>query len=603
MTLRIATRASEAARPARRHIARSLLLLAVFGTWALACAPAPPVGSAAGHGTRYFGSTQPPRGQVLRFDLAAEPEAIDPGLATAQPDQRVCGILFEGLARPDPRTLAPLPGQAYRWETSADGRTLTFHLRPGLVWSDGTRLTAEDFRWSWLRVLTPATAARNAGLLAPIENAEAFTNGTVSDARQVGVAAPDDSTLVVRLRAPTAYFPMLLELQTFMPVPRHVVERWGDRWTRPEHLVGNGAFRLAFWRQNDRFEFTPNPRYWDATHVRLERVVAYTADALNTATNMYKAGMLDWSPSGTTPSPFLPYLEHYGDYRQAPYQGIYFYSINVTKPPLDNVWVRRALNAAVDRDAIANDLLKGTRDGWGNFTARGTPGYVAPPPLRYDPALARADLAKAGYPDGRGFPHIEILFNTSEDHRRIAEAIQAMWRRVLHIDVQLTNQEFGSYMKNTTGLHYDVAKRSWLADYMDPNSFLACYVTGDGNNRTGWSDPRYDRLVRDAGLEPDAAKRLQLLAQAEALLLDQCPIIPIYHYTTNELVKPYVRGLYSTPLDVHPLDGVWIDHDWERHAADSTATSGAPAAASHTRPRAPAPPAPPAGSTSRVEGM
>lgn len=613
VTLRIAREADRAAIEAGRSRAPrfgavACLAVALAGS----CAPAPaPRASAADRAPRYFGSTTPPDGQTLRFHLSTEPEAIDPALATGQPDGRVCRLLFEGLTREDPRTLEPRPGQASRWEVSADGLTLTFHLRPGLAWSDGAPLTAEDFRWSWLRVLTPKTAARNAGLLAPIENAEAFTQGLVQDPDSVGIHAPDDSTLIVRLRAPTAYFPMLTEVQTFMPVPRPIVERFGDRWTRPEHLVGNGAFVLAHWRQNESFEFTPNRHYWDAPHVRLERVVAYTADAINTATNMYKAGMTDWNPSGNIPSPFLPYLESYADYRQAPYQGIYFYSINVTRKPFDNVWVRRALNFAVDRDAIANDLLKGTKDGWGNFTPRGYPGYVAPPPLRYDPVKARECLARAGYPDGRGFPKTELLFRTSEDLRRIAEAVQAMWRRELHIDVQLVNQEFGSYMKNTSGLKYDVASRSWLGDYLDPNTFLACYVTGDGNNRTGWGDPRYDRLIHDAGFERDATRRLAMLHDAEALLLDQCPIIPIYHYTTTELVKPYVRGLYSTPLDVHPLTYVWIDHDWRRHAV-APDSSGAPAAdstraaaATHAaRPPAARPAAAvrqPPGSTSRAE--
>ena len=540
---------------------------------ALSCAPAPTPDFAAGR-ARYFGSTTPPADGVFRFHLAAEPETIDPALATGQPDGRVCRALFEGLTREDPQTLEPRPGQAWRWQVSGDGRTYTFHLRPGIRWSDGEPVRAEDFRWSWLRVLRPETASRNSGLLSPIENADAFTKGEVDDERRVGIEAPDDSTLVVRLRAPTPYFLSLTSYNPFMPTPRAAIERYREHWTRPDHLVGNGAFRLVHWRQNDRFVFEPNPRYWDAAHVRLARIVAYTADGLSTSTNLYKAGMIDWNPSGNTPSPFLPYLRGFADYRQARYQGLYFYSINVTRKPLDNVWVRRALNYAVDREAIANDLLKGTRDAWGNFTPSGYPGYTPPPPIHFDPARARECLARAGYPDGRGFPKLEILFNTSEDHRRIAEAIQAMWHRELHIECALTNEDFASYLKSTTGLEYQVARRSWIGDYLDPNSFLASYVTGDGNNRTGWSDARYDRLIHDAAFEPDSARRLATLRDAEALLLSEGPVIPIYHYTTTDLVKPYVRGLYSTPLDVHPLTYVWIDRDWERRAAESRGAAG-----------------------------
>jgi len=512
--------------------------------------------------TRWFGSTALPPPGEFRFDLAAEPETIDPNLATGQPDGRVCRVLFEGLTREDPQTLAPTPAQAYRWDVAPDGKTYTFHLRPGLVWSDGRPIVAEDFRWAWLRVIDPKSASRNSGLMVPIANAEGFTTGELTDVTQVGLTAPDDSTFVVRLRAPTAYFLSLTSYYAFMPTPRHVIERWGDQWTRREHIVNNGAFHLAYWKQNERFEFTPNPRYWDAAHVRLKKITGYTPDGISTAANIYKAGMIDWNPSGNIPSPFLPYMRAFRDYRQAPYQSLYYYSINTTRKPFDNVWVRRALTYSIDREAIARDLLKGTRIAWGNFTPMGYPGYEPPPPVPFDPQKARECLARAGYPDGKGFPKLEILFNTSEDHRRIAEAIQAMWHKELHITVTLTNQEWASYLKATTGLQYDVARRNWIGDYLDPNSFLACYVTGDGNNRTGWSNERYDQLIHAAAFEPDAAKRLRLLRDAEAILLDEAPVIPIYHYTTSELLKPYVRGIYPTPLDVHPLTYVWIDSHW-----------------------------------------
>jgi ABC-type oligopeptide transport system substrate-binding subunit len=548
-------------------------LLAAGAVATLACMPASAPRRAALHAP-YFGVTEPPRADVLRFNLGAEPETIDPGLAVGQPDGRVARLVFEGLTREDPRTLEPLPGQAYRWDIDEGGTRYTFHLRPGLTWSDGRPLVAEDFRWSWVRVLRPETASRYSGLFAPILNAEIFSKGGLTDPNLVGIFAPDDSTLVVKLRAPTAYFLHLCQFYTALPCPRHVIERHGRRWTRPEHIVGNGAFRLVYWRQNNRYEFVPNPRYWDRANVKLDRIVAYTIDDLNTSTNLYKAGELDWNPSGYIPSPFIPHMRDYADFRHGPYQGVYFYSINVTRKPFDNVDVRRALNWAVDREAIANDLLKRSRDPWGHFTPAGYPGYTHPEPVRFDPDRARRHLAAAGYPGGRNFPTIEILFNTSEDHRRIAEAIQAMWQRELSIDVRLSNQEWGSYLDATTRLRYDVARRSWIGDYLDPNTFLASYVTGDGNNRTGWSHPRYDALIADAALEPDPARRLRLLAAAEALLLDESPVIPIYHYATNELVKPYVRGIFQTPLDVHPLTHVSIDRSGREPETGSRAGMG-----------------------------
>ena len=517
------------------------------------------------NGRRYFGALRAPEGQLFRFNLGTEPELRDPGAMSGQPDGRFARMVFEGLTVPDPLTLEPRPGQAYRWERSEDGLTYTFHLRPGLQWADGTPLTSRDFLWSWRRVVTASTASRNASLFYAIVGAEAFHKGTLTDSSQVGLAAPDDSTFVITLAQPTAYFLALTTYYPFVPVPRHVIEKHGVRWTLRQNLVGNGPFRWTYWRQNDRYEFVPSESYWDRKSVRLERVVAYTIDDLNTSTNLYKSGATDWNPSGYIPSQYLSYMKPYADYRTGRYQGTYFYGINVTRPPLDNVWARRALNLAIDREAISRDLLKGSREAWGRVTPSGYPGYEGPVQVTYDPARARECLAKAGYPGGKGFPRISILFNTSEDHRRVAEAIQAMWKRDLGIDVELTNQEWGSYLQSTTALNYDVARRAWIGDYLDPNSFLQILTSGDGNNRSGWSNARYDALLRRAARTLDAKERFALMAEAEAVALDDAPFLPIYHYSTTELVKPWVRGLHQTALDVHLLTRVWIDHEWRQH--------------------------------------
>ncbi len=538
------------------------------------CAPSRPPDARSASSPRYFGSLTPPRENVLRFTNGAEPETYDPGLAVGQPDGHVARILFEGLTVPNAKTLEPEPGQAYRWKMSRDGLTYTFHLRPHLVWSDGTALTARDFRWSWLRVLRPENAARYASALYSIENAEAFSKGSIHDEARVGLRVPDDSTLIVKLRAPTPYFLFLTQFYTYLPVPQRVIDKYGDQWTRPGKIVSNGPWTLSAWRQQDRFEFRKNPLYWDAASVRLDGIVAYSVDDLNTIVNLYKAGVIDWTTSGYIPAPFVPFMFQYADFQHGRFQGTYFYSVNVTRKPFDNVWLRRALNWAIDRDAIARDLLQGTRDPWGNFTPSGYPGYVAPPPVRFDPEKARGYLARAGYPGGRGCPKVTILINTSEDHRRIAEAIQQMWMNTLHIPVEISNQEWGSYLQATTQKQYDVARRSWIGDYLDPNTFLGMMLTNDGNNRTGWSNPRYDALLRQAAGEVNVQKRFALLREAEALLLDESPILPIYHYTINSLVKPYVHGIYPTALDTNPLKYVWIDRAW-KPGSGSVATADA----------------------------
>ncbi|MBI5169887.1 MAG: peptide ABC transporter substrate-binding protein [Candidatus Eisenbacteria bacterium] len=546
------------ARPGVRLAAALVLALA-----AAACAPERDARDA--RDARWFGSIRPPAANVLRFNNGTEPETTDPSVMSGQPDGMIARILFEGLTEYDPQTLLPVPGQAYRWETSADGLTYTFHLRPNLVWSDGSPLTAHDFVWSWRRVLSPSTASRAAALMYPIVNAEAFNKGTLADSTRLGLAAPDDSTFVVTLRAPTPWLLFLTSYYTFVPVPRACIEKHGARWTEPGKIVNNGAFSLVSHRQNAKYVFAKNPKYWAASEVKLDGIEAYCVDDLNTSTNLYKAGVIDWNPSGYIPSPFLPYVRGFADYTTGEFQATYFYGVNCTRPPFDDPRVRRALNMAIDREAIARDLLKGTRRAWGRLTPSGYPGYDGPPHVPFAPDSARAELARAGFPGGRGFPKFTILFNTSEDHRRIAEAVQAMWKRELNVPVELQNMEWASFQQASTTLRYDVARRSWIGDYLDPSTFLTLLTTGNGNNRSGWSDPEYDRLLRESEREVDPVKRAALLRTAEARALASSPFLPIYHYSTHELIKPYVKGIFHTALDVHPLSRVWIDRDWRQH--------------------------------------
>lgn len=507
----------------------------------------------------WFGRTTPPDDDVLRFANGAEPEILDPGLMSGQPEGRIARCLFEGLLAPHPETLEPIPGLATRWDVSPDGRRYTFHLRRDSRWTNGDRVTAHDFAWSWLRVLHPDVPSRYADIFYLIENGAAYKKREIESAERVGIRALDDSTLQVDLVAPTPYFLELVTYYPFMPVHRPTVERWGDRWTHPDHIVTNGPFRLVHHRQNDRFVMDRFDGYWDARNVRLARVVAYSIDDLTTSLNMYRAGMTDWNPSGYLPAQYVPYVRRYRDFRAGPYLATYFYSFNVTRPPFDDARVRRALALAVDRERITRFLLHDSKTPWGGVVPPGFRDYPYPAGVGFDPEAARRLLAEAGYPGGRGFPPVEILFNTSEDHRKIAEAIQAMWKEHLGIDVALSNQEWASFMRACIGLEYQVARRSWIADYMDPNTFLYVLRSGDGNNRTGWSDARFDALIEQAGREADGVRRLQLLAQAEALALHEMPFLPIYAYRSVELVAPYVRGLHSTALDTHSIRHVWFE--------------------------------------------
>jgi ABC-type oligopeptide transport system substrate-binding subunit len=551
----------EPQRGRRTRIAIGFVLVAaaLVGVFALARGPGAPAASE----NAYFGDVTPPAGQNFTFNNGAEPEHLDPAIMSGQPDGRIARMVFEGLAGNDPKTLAPIPGQAYRWDVSEDGLRYVFHLRAGLQWADGVPITARDFVWSWRRVIDPKTASRYASFLFAIRNAERFNQGELTDPARVGISAPDDSTFVVELENPVPYFVSMATYYPMLPTPRHLIEAKGERWERALDLVGNGPWRIVEWKQKDRYVLVKNERYWDRANVRLDRITALAVDDNRTSTNLYKAGVIDWNPSGYVPKQVIPFLKHFKDFGGGPFHGMYFYSMVVERPPFDNVWVRRAFNYATDREAIANDVLKGTVIPWGNMTPMGYEGYHAPASVKFDPEKARECLAKAGYPGGKGFPKVELLFNTSEDHRLIAEALQSMWRRELGVKVELSNQEWASYLAATTSKNYQIARRSWIGDYLDPTTFLTMWTSGDGNNRTGWSSPRYDALLREATVEADPARRMELLSKAEAVLLDELPVLPIYHYVGSDMIKPYVRGISPTLLDFHPLKSVWIDHGGE----------------------------------------
>ena len=541
-----------------------IVLLLVLAVWRL-------VATAAHDSTRqYFGRTSAPASNVLRFANGAEPETLDPGHMSGQPDGRIARAIFEGLLVPHPQTLAPVAGVAEHWELGDDGVTYTFHLRHDVVWTNADPVTAHDFAWSWLRVLDPDTPARYSDLFYMIRGAQRFKAGERVD---VGIHALDDHTLQVVLEAPTPYFIELVMFYPFLPVHRATVEAHGERWTHYKNIVTNGPFRLVHHRQNDRFVMEKSASYWDAENVRLDGIIAYSMDDLTTMMNMYRAGLTDWNPSGYLPAEFVPYVQDYEDYRAGSFLGSYYYSISVTKPPFDDIRVRRALAYAIDREQITKFVLHESVTPWGRFVPDGFSTYPYPEAVTFDPQRAQRLLADAGYPGGAGFPPMEILFNTSEDHKKIAEAIQAMWKQHLGIEVALANQEWASYLRATRALDYQVARRSWIGDYLDPNTFLACLKTGDGNNRTGWSSARYDSLLGAASRERDAARRMQLLADAEAIVLDEMPYLPIYSYRTREFVAPYVRGWYPTMLDTHPLKSIWFDRD-TRGAAQASGGVG-----------------------------
>jgi len=518
---------------------------------------------------------------ILHFGNGSEPAGLDPHLVTGIPESHIVSALFEGLAVKNPYTLEPEPGVAQSWDISEDGLTITFHLNPDARWSNGDAMTAEDYVWSWRRALDPAMGNQYAYMLYPLENAEAFATGKLDDFSHVGVKALDAHTLQVRLNAPTPYFIQLMDHQSTYAVHRPTIEKFGkatDRftpWTRVENLVGNGPFRLVDWQLNRRIKVEKSDTYWDRDRVALNGIVFYPTENLSSEERMFRVGQLHYTQ--TVPLDKIPVYRAMADspYVNAPYLGTYFYLLNTHEPPLDDVRVRQSLSMAIDRERLNNTVLHGTNLPAWSITPPGTLGYEPPQVFGYDVARARQLLAEAGYPDGKGWPGLELTYNTSESHLKIAVALQQMWREALNIDVTLVNQEWKVYLDSIDQMDFEMARRGWIGDYVDPNNFLDLFLCNGGNNNTGFCDSEYDEMIlRRAPRATTREERFGIFRDAETRLMQQMPIIPIYTYTSNHLVHPSVRGMPPNLMDAVNFKYVSL----EPEAANSGAEARPPGA-------------------------
>jgi oligopeptide transport system substrate-binding protein len=503
---------------------------------------------------------------VLHWGNGTEPQALDPHITTGMPEYHIQEALFEGLVTKDPATLGPVPGVAESWEVSDDGLIYRFHIRANARWSDGTPLTAEDFRWSWWRALQPKLANEYAYMMFTLKNAEAYVTGKITDFSQVGIRVIDPLTLELELSAPTPYFLQLLDHHSYFPVPKHVIEKFGsatDRftpWTQPENMVSNGSFKLVGWKMNKYVRVEKNPQYWDAAHVRLNAVVFYPTENISTEERMFRSGQLHYT--NDTPIDKIPlYRDTRPDeIRLDLYLGTYFYALNVTRPALNDVRVRRALAMSIDRKTLVETVLKGINPPAYAVTPPGTLGYQPPKLFDFDPEAARKLLAEAGYPDGKGMPPLEILYNTHEQHRKIAVAVQQMWKKYLNIDVTMVNQEWKVYLDTRDNMDYTIVRYSWIGDYVDPNTFLDMWLKGGGNNKTGWSNAQFDDLIqRKIPAMKTQAERFAGFHQAETILMQEMPVIPVYTYATKHLISPSVKGMPFNIMDYFSFKHMYLE--------------------------------------------
>ena len=496
------------------------------------------------------------RDGILHWGNGTDPQELDPHIITGIPEHHILTALLEGLVAKDPATLEPIPAVAKSWNISSDGKTYTFQLRHNAVWSNGDPVTSHDFAWSWWRALQPALGNQYAYMLFPIKNSEAYAKGEIDDFSKVGVKVIDDYTLEVELNNATPYFLQLLDHYSMFPVHRPTIEKFGkpdergSLWTRPGNFVGNGPFTLKEWKLFKRVDVVKNPQYWDADKVKLNGIRFHPIENVTTEERMFRSGQLHHTASipidkVATYKKDKPHLLH-----TYPYLGNYFYRINTTLPHLKDKRVRQALAMSINSKQLTEQVTKGGEVPAYTFTPPDTLGYTAKSAFEFNPEKAKQLLADAGFPNGEGFPVTELLYNTSEGHRKIAVAIQQMWNQYLGVNIILNNQDWKVYLDSVNNGDYTIARAGWIGDYVDPNTFLDMWVKDGGNNRTGWSNPRYDELIlKLAPKTADRNLRYQLMAEAEAILLEDMPIIPIYIYNSKSLVHPSLKGLQPNILN------------------------------------------------------
>lgn len=511
------------------------------------------------------------RDGIFHYANGSEPQGLDPHVVTGVPESHLVRALFEGLAVKNPYTLEPEPGVAQSWEITNEGTLYTFHINPEARWSNGDPVTAHDYVWSWERALHPQMGNLYAYMLFPVVNAEAFAKGEVTEFSDVGVKALDDLILQVTLHSPAPYFLQLMDHYSTFAVHPATILKHGTmtsrftKWTREENMVNNGAFNLSEWKLNRRISVVKSNTYWDRDKVKLNGVVFYPTENIVSEERMFRVGQLHYTQ--TIPLEKIPVYQEMENtpYLQAPYLGTYFYLINTKRPPVDDVRVRKALSMAVDRVKLNDTVLQKSNVPAYSITPPDTMGYNPPKLFDFEPEKARQLLADAGYPNGEGWPGLELTYNTSEGHRKIAVALQQMWKDVLNIEITISNQEWKVYLDTVTQMDFQIARRGWIGDYVDANNFLDMYITDGGNNNTGFSNPRYDEMILQ--LAPKAKtreERYRIFHEAETMLMEQMPIIPVYTYTSKHLIHPSVKGMPSNLMDSLNLKYVWLDQDWQK---------------------------------------
>jgi oligopeptide transport system substrate-binding protein len=508
------------------------------------------------------GSGSGAKEQVFNMNLATEPPSLDPALAQDSVSFTVLTGMYEGLTRQDPDGKI-VPGVAEKWDISDDQKTYTFHLRKDAKWSNGDPVTAHDFEYAWKRVLSPDLnpASPYAYQLYYVKNAQNYNVATdnpnhIKDPNQVGVKALDDNTLEVQLENPTPYFLSIVSFWTTFPV--HKSAKDNTAWAaEAKTIVSNGPFKIADWKHGNQLDLVPNENYYAKDEIKLKKVHFVMVANANTELQMYKTGQLSFAgfPTGEIPTEQIETLKktNKDEFRNKQTAGTYYFNMNNSKPPFNNVNVRKAFAMSVDRQLLVKQVTKGEQQPAFGFvppsimgekdsfrTEHSDQGF-----FKEDVAQAKQLLAQGLKEEGMSkMPVVSLTINESTSHKKIAEAIADMWRKNLGVQVKIQTQEWKVFLKNRQNMNYDIARAGWSADYNDPMTFIDLFTSKGGNNDTGFKNAQYDDLVKQAYATADQKKRMELMAQAEKLLVqDNMAIMPIYYYSGVHLVKTQVQNI------------------------------------------------------------
>ncbi|MCC7403168.1 MAG: peptide ABC transporter substrate-binding protein [Bdellovibrionales bacterium] len=476
---------------------------------------------------------------TLRINISTEPPSLDWHKSTDTTSALIQDNMMEGLVEYNltDKELGLKPALATEWRAENNNQTWFFTIRKGVKWTDGQELTAQQFIDGWQRLLTPATAAEYAYFLYGIKNARPFNEGKLTDFSQVGVSVTDKGELKVELTSPTAYFPYLLTHHSTFPVRLDVIAKHGDQWIEPGKIVTLGAYTLKVWDHDKAIVLERNEGYY-GEKAKTKHILAYMINELSTALNLFNAGKIDAQTQ--LPSTELRELRKRAEYRETGILSIYYYGFNVKKPPLDNPIVRKAISHAIDRKEVTQ-MLDGGQIPLTSWVPPGMFGYEPNMGTEFSPDKAKQLLEQAGYKDRSKFPKIEIGFNTNDDHKRVAENIQAQLKRNLGIDVELKNEEWKVYLKSLKTDPPHIFRLGWLADYPDPDNFLNLMTSYSENNHTRWGSKEFDDLIAKAVGLATQEMRAQVYTEAQKILTEKdVPVAPIYASVAHSLVAPRV---------------------------------------------------------------